>query len=79
MMHECLVKMFCASMPMNNCSDERLKLVVYGCAYMEVLRLKNYSVIGIVEMFSNNEKAEVRTLQVRVTLEENEKEWGELN
>ena len=76
-----LVKMFTASMPINAYDDNRLKLVVYGSAYLEVLKLKNYSVINVNERFINNEKAEVRTLQVRITFEEIEdkKERWELN
>ena len=81
MMNDYLVKMFAASMPINAHDDNRLKLVVYGNAYFELLKLKNYSVINVNEQFINNEKAEVRTLQVRITLEEIEdkKERWELN
>ena len=76
-----LIKRFSASMPINNYNDERLKLVVYGCAYLEILKMKNYSVVNIEEMFTNNPKSMCRTLNVRIILEEIEdkKEMGELN
>ena len=74
-----LIKRFSASMPINDYNDERLKLVVYGCAYLEIVKLKNYSVINIEEMFHNNPKSMCRTLDVRITLEENEIIVGELN
>lgn len=80
-MNDYLVKMFTASMPINAYDDNHLKLVVYGSAYFEVLKLKNYSVVNVNEQFINNEKAEVRTLQVRITFEEIEdkKERWEIN
>lgn len=65
-----LVKTFTASQPLDDYNDLRLKLVVYGNAYMEIARLKNYSVFGIEETFMNNQKGQFRTLQVILTLEE---------
>lgn len=74
-----LIKTFTASMPINQYDDTRLKLVVYGTAYVEVMHLKKYNVIQIEEMFTNNPKSMCRTLFVRITLEEQEINIKELN
>lgn len=65
-----LYKTFTASQPLDDYNDLRLRLVVYGNAYMEIARLSNYSVFNIEETFINNERGFFRTLQVRLTLEE---------
>lgn len=77
-MIEILHKTFTASMPLNAYDDERLKLVVYGSAYIEIMRLKEYSVINIEENFYNNYKAECRTLHIMIDLQKELKK-GELN
>lgn len=68
-MIEFLHKTFTASMPINAYDDKRLKLVVYGSAYIEIMRLKEYSVVNIEEKFYDNDKAECRTLHVMIDLQ----------
>ena len=66
-MTEILHKRYYASMPLNAYDDKRLKLVVYGTAYIDInTKLKDYSVFLIEEQFINNEKSECRTLHVMI-------------
>lgn len=62
-MTEILHKQYHASMPLNTYDDKRLKLVVYGTAYVDInTKLKDYSIFSIKEQFIDNQRAECRTL-----------------
>lgn len=75
-MNDYLLKTFIVSMPINKYSDNTLRLCVYGSAFVEFHKLKNeYTIINVDEKFYENEKAEVRTLHVTLTLVKN----GDIN
>lgn len=64
-----LRKEFSAGMPLNHYSDNALKLAVYGTAFVSFHKLEDqYTIVKIEEVFSNNEKAECRTLYVTLVL-----------
>lgn len=66
-MTEILHKQYHASMPLNAYDDKRLKLVVYGTAYIDInTKLKDYSVFSIEERFIDNQHAECRTLLLMI-------------
>ena len=70
------LKTFTASMHMNKYSDNTLRLYVYGTAFVEFHKLQDeYTIINVEEKFYNNEKAEVRQLNVTLTLVKN----GDIN
>ena len=66
-MTEILHKQYHASMPLNAYDDKRLKLVVYGTAYVDInTKLKDYSIFSIEERFIDNQRAECRTLLLMI-------------
>lgn len=69
-----LMKTYTASMPINKYSDNTLRLCVYGTAFVDFHKLQfKYTIISVEEHFYNNDKAETRTLNVILTLTENNK------
>lgn len=70
------LKTFTTSMPINRYSDNTLRLCVYGSAFVEFHKLQNeYTIVNVEEKFYDNEKAEVRQLNVTLTLIKN----GDIN
>ena len=70
---EVLKKMYETSMPLINHDDLRMKLICYGCAYVDLgTRLKNYSVVHIREEFNDNIEAGYRMLKLTITYVEDE-------
>lgn len=68
-MTEYRYKTFTSGMPKNKYSDNTLRLCVYGTAFVEYHKLQNdYTIINVEENFYDNEKAEIRQLNVTLTL-----------
>ena len=68
-----LKKQYKASVPLNVFGEEKLKLFVYGTAYIDFAKLQNkYDLIDVDEHFEDNLINNTRTLFVSLTLQEKE-------
>lgn len=71
-MNSYLIKNFQTGVPLiQPISIEQLRLNVYGCAYMEIIKLNksdNYKIFSVEEHSWINDKAEMTMFQVKITL-----------